>query len=1050
MAAPELDGFRLLEPIAQGGLSTVWRARHASGFSAAVKLLRQFGTADESDRFANEIRAAAGLSHPGIVRVLDLGRSDSEFVLPTGLKVRRGTPWLAMEYVGGGTLTAAHVRDWDALAFVARSLLEALAHAHSRGVVHRDLKPPNLLLVDGRRLDAGLKLTDFGIAWTRADSPETGPTGTLDYMAPEQIEVLVRRYGPWTDLYGLGCLLFELASGAPPFRDEPTRPLAMGHLLAPVPPLQARFPCPPAFERWLARTLAKEPHDRFRTAPEAYEALFGEPPRVVAHHARGAATGGQRLFGLREIPLVGRESARDQLRAALADAADGPVSVVVRGPEGVGRSRLLRWLHEEVTERGCAESFLVRATEARDDVRAALLAKTNATGLDDDALREQLEWWAGEDVDAELRRELGQVLAPPTGRRVDAADRVGAVARWLAALARRRRIVWVVDDAPLVPEAVAVARALCSDPSRPSALIVLAASDAAPADGADLDLGAAVTALRLPALSREERLVLLQRALTVDPVLAARIDDETGGHLLTAIELLRDQVERGWLVPGPEGLRLAPGREVVVPADRFAPFTSRLERVVGGDDARGEQLELAVALGEEVSLAAWDAVGGADAADVRRGLLDALLSARLAEPAPNGFRFAHPVARSAALRLAALHGRFKSAHRACLLWAQATGASAERVARHLVALEEWALAVEPLLEATRERLDRDGPGAAQGLLRTAEQALERAAVPATDRRAVRARVLAAELVADQGQPQLALQSLELLLPVLTGPRVRAERWSALVVKGECLALTGQYDEALELLAEVESASGQDPLLDDALRIRVRDAATHLCLRLGRYKEAAHWATRSEELLARHGMEGLRGLNLLRHAGIAVRRDDPAAARELLARAEPLLERYGSLQQRAILANEKAALIQRLGSAADAEPLFERAIELSRAAGYRPVWAAINLATCKVERDRIDEAESIVQESGAAALPADSGPATAAALVLAVCHARRARWAAFDRALDKAEVGLLARAEPDNAALLERAAAEVESQGQVSRGQRCRKLAAAQRTRVAGT
>jgi tetratricopeptide (TPR) repeat protein len=1048
VASLELDGFRLLEPIAQGGLSTVWRARHTGGSPAAVKILRQFGTPDEADRFRNEIRAVAGMSHPGIVRVLDLGHAATEFVLPTGLKVRKGTPWLAMEYVGGGTITPDHVKDWDTLAFVARALLESLGHANARGVIHRDLKPQNLLLVDSRDARAGVKLTDFGIAWTRADSPETGPTGTLDYMAPEQIEVLARRYGPWTDLYGLGCLLYELATGHLPFRDEPNRPLAMAHLLSPVPPLVPRFPCPPAFGAWLERTLAKEPHERFRNAAEALEALFGEPPRRTVDVQRASSAGaGLRLFGLRDIPLVGREAERAKLHDTLDASLEGPTVVSLGGPEGVGRSRLLRWFAEETSELGVATTFQVRPVDAGSTVTAAIRAATEATGLGGDELREQLDWWAGEEVDAEVRRELVQVLEPPPERRVDGAARATGAARWLAAVARRHRIVWAVDDAPQCPEAVLVAELLLADPSRPPVSIVLSVSDNDPVldDSPLARLLGSAESIRLQPLSREQRLVVLQRALALEAGFASRIDDETGGHLLTAIELLRDHVDRGWIVPGRGGLRLAPGREVVVPGDRLAPFVSRLERAVGGDDEAGVQLELAAALGEDVSLGAWEAVGGSRHTEIRRTLLNALLSARLAERTTTGFRFAHPMARNAVLRQARLHGRFKEAHRTCLLWAQVTGASAERVARHLVELEEWPQAVEPLLEATQTRLEQDGPGSAQALLRTLELAIERARLKPSDRRVVRAKVVEATLLADQGRAAAAIEVLDQLAPSLNGRDAHAEKWAADVVRGECLALTGQLDEAFELFRAVES----EPQLEDGLRIRVRDALTRLALRLGRNREAAMWATRSEELLERHGMEGLRGLNLLRHAGIANRRDDLAQARELLARAEPLLERYGSLQQRAILANEKAALIHRTGSAEEAEPLFERAIELSRAAGYRPVWASINLAVCKLDRRRIDEAETIVQESGALELPTESGPVTAASLVLAVCHAQRGRWAAFDRSLDKAEVGLLAHAEPDNAALLERAALVVETQGQVSRGQRCRRLAEAQRQRMAG-
>ncbi len=277
-----LGPFELQECIGKGGMGVVFKAVHQRlGVPVAVKLLLARGARAKRFRsaFKNEVRLAAGLDHPGIVRLLDYGE------VPDGVEAYpKGAPYLVMELVPGASLRAwLGQLEWFEVDTILTGLLEALAHAHARGVIHRDLKPRNVLL---KRGPAGIqsKLLDFGLAHAleRRPSDESKGffAGTPAYMAPEQFAADWRDFGPWTDLYSLGCLAYALVSGAPPF--PKTRSLAAGaaaHLLTDPPPLRPIVAVPRGFAEWIGCLLRKEPGDRFERAADAALALskLGEP-----------------------------------------------------------------------------------------------------------------------------------------------------------------------------------------------------------------------------------------------------------------------------------------------------------------------------------------------------------------------------------------------------------------------------------------------------------------------------------------------------------------------------------------------------------------------------------------------------------------------------------------------------------------------------------------------------------------------------------------------------------------------------------------------------
>lgn len=253
--------FSLIEEVGSGGMAVVYRGHdHHLDRPVAIKVLREeLSSALEVARFQREIGVTAKLVHPGIVALFDSGESD-------------GRLYYVMPYVSGDTLRARLAREHrlapkDA-ASIGADVAEALAYAHGAGIVHRDIKPENVFLVEQRAA-----LADFGIARAAAQRGNAhGHTvagmvvGTVSYMSPEQIEGREDIDGR-SDLYGLGCMLYELLTGAPPFVGGELVVLSR-HLTAVPAPIAAEMGVPPPLEEIVLRLLAKDREDRFATAAE--------------------------------------------------------------------------------------------------------------------------------------------------------------------------------------------------------------------------------------------------------------------------------------------------------------------------------------------------------------------------------------------------------------------------------------------------------------------------------------------------------------------------------------------------------------------------------------------------------------------------------------------------------------------------------------------------------------------------------------------------------------------------------------------------------------
>jgi eukaryotic-like serine/threonine-protein kinase len=251
--------YRIMRKLGSGGMANVYLAEDQElGRRVAIKILNDRHAGDEQfvERFRREAKNAAGLSHPNIVSIYDRGEAE-------------GTYYIAMEYLDGRSLKELILTRGPAPVSVAvdyaRQMLSALRFAHRNGIVHRDIKPHNVL-VDA---EGHLKVTDFGIARAGASqmTEEGSIIGTAQYLSPEQARGTT--VDQTSDLYSLGIVLYEMLTGQVPFTGDSPVEIAMKHLSATPPPLRAKRPdIPESLELVVMRALAKDPGQRYQSAEE--------------------------------------------------------------------------------------------------------------------------------------------------------------------------------------------------------------------------------------------------------------------------------------------------------------------------------------------------------------------------------------------------------------------------------------------------------------------------------------------------------------------------------------------------------------------------------------------------------------------------------------------------------------------------------------------------------------------------------------------------------------------------------------------------------------
>ena len=470
-----LGGYRVEQRLGRGGMGLVFLAEHERlGRKAALKLLIPELARDESfrERFVHESRLIAAIEHPNIIPIYDADEVD-------------GLLFVAMRYVEGHDLKALIARDGPLPAErtleIVGSAGAALDAAHARELVHRDVKPANILLDEpsGR-----IFLTDFGIA-KHAKSPDTEAgtfIGTVGYTPPEQIEG--RAISPATDVYALGCVLYECLAGAPPFDKETDVAVVFAHLTDPPPAVTAkRSDLPVALDAVVAIALAKSEAQRYQTCGELLaatrDALKGATvivsPRTETAPAFALPASPPRAavrtnLPTPDSPLVGRAQEVDEA-VALLRRADVRL-LTFTGPGGTGKTRLAVEVGASVAEE-YAHGVVFVALAAINDPALVVASVAEAVGVE--------ERGAGEDalfeaLCAELRGEQLLLILDNFEHLLPAAPRVAellAAVPSLEILVTSRAALRLrnEEEYPIRPLAL-------PDPAAPLDLDALAASPA--------------------------------------------------------------------------------------------------------------------------------------------------------------------------------------------------------------------------------------------------------------------------------------------------------------------------------------------------------------------------------------------------------------------------------------------------------------------------------------------------------------------------------------------------------------------------------------------
>jgi len=1107
-------------------MGEVWAGVHRQlGVPVAIKFLTAAGLreADFVRAFRTEVRAIAALDHPAIVTTYDFGEVGDDTATATAGRIPAGSPWLAMERVGGGTLAPLVGRlTWPEVRSVLSGLLDALAHAHARSVVHRDLKPGNVLVLDEELANQPLsvKLTDFGLAQAvdeRGDVDVPFAGGTPSYMAPEQFEARWRDTGPWSDLYALGALAWALVTGTPPFgRGADAR---RQHLHRTPPPLRPTCHVPAGLEPWLRRLLEKEPARRFRRAADARFAFAALGPATIAPRAvpvgpqaevdtlvlspgpevgqlaevptltldeeadaavhlplgaaatecvplsptwrgPGASTPpspmGLGLFGLRPVPLVDRLTERDALWSSLVRTAHtgSAHAVVLRGAPGVGKTRLARWLSERAHETGAAIAMWGhhRAVAGPDQGLGAMLRSyLRCHGLDRPRIHDRIaalyraqgvehrdEWHAltevlapaGEDVSAEVR------FGTPTERYV-------TVRRLLQRVCSERPVVIVLDDAQYGLDALHFADYLLGyRPRGPlPILLVLTLDDHALAG--QLDAATSVeellardrcVSLALGPLPPAHRPALIRGILGLEPELASRVDAQTRGNPLFAVELVGDWVQEGLLAPSPEGIRAR--RPLELPADVDAMWDQRVDRFVSHLTA-GETraLELAAVLGVDVDREEWvNACARAELAVPSDDLVRQLLHRGLAVSRPSGHRgwsFAHLSLQEAVVRRARAGGRLSVWH---TLVAQLLEDSvrrlptwplglAERVGRHWLGAGRPVSALSHLLDGIQERRQVGDYAGALRLVDAYEEALRTGSVPDDDPRWGLGWVQRYEIAYRQGAHRDGERWLE-----VTRQEAKRHGWHDLLRRtryheAHTLRVEGDYDRAMRQLQQVEKDAAKAG--DRELMARCRREAGETLLESGDVAGGEHWL---RQALAEYRSLGddVGCAETWRRLGDALKeRGNYDEARDLLRQAEQQLAAVGHRYGTAAAMNSRGEVARAMGDLRTAAQLYRRSRGLFKAIGsHLWIFPEYNGALVHIERGELERAQPILQLSLRRFEDAKHQPAVAHAhLALAACEAHRGRWDRWDAHVHDARVvlGRTGYADEDTARMAFRAA-----------------------------
>ncbi|MFN7972934.1 MAG: tetratricopeptide repeat protein [Acidobacteriota bacterium] len=973
-----LGPYRLLETLGEGGMGTVYRAAHAeTGAVVALKRVRM-GDAGMLLGIRREISALARLSHPGIVRIVDHGAHD-------------GDPWYAMELASGTPLRAhidgdgtrveteepstvadpyrgegqlptlvldlhdtgasrepprAERRPCDlawVIGFVVR-LCAPLRYLHGEGIVHRDLTPRNILVRDDGTpllIDFGLAAASHGPEGRDVLSVDDQVAGTVLYMAPEQSrgEPVDAR----ADLYALGCILYELLTGSPPFRGAIADVFRQHQIVEPLPP-SVHVPGVPAdLDRLVLRLLAKDPRDRPGYADDVARTLVGGAP----------GKGGSGAFR----PYVYRPAlaGRTHELARLSDAVDEVVrgrggALVVHGESGAGKTRLLLETARIAIQRGAL----------------VLSGGCHAGGGPLHGLREVLET-VGDRCRARGAAEIERILGPyaaalglyepslpsPGGQRAEAADLppeegrehvLYGVTEVLRRVASAIPVTVAIDDAQWADELTIdaldrLARAIAGG----SLPILLLTSLRSEDTGELLDRmrSGGAGALAVGRLDPEDVAQIVRDMLALPRApeeLARSLSEHTEGNPLFVAEYVRSAMETGMVTRDREGRWIVPGAHGTAPGLTYEalplPRTMRELLAVRVDALSREARDLVEAAAVAGRVAPFPLLSGIAAIDGEAFRLawDELRRRHVVEEHDGASRFIHDKIREIA------YDGTDPARRAFLHGAAAgvlESSPAEEAPLHLASIARHWHRAGALHRARARYLDAARAAAARYAHEEAERLYREClalhdtpcAASVAARRELGERILLVRGRVDDAREELAAALAD--ARATADMAALADGLRALGVlhhqRGEMADATAAYDEALA----VARAAGER-----LLEGRILGALGAVHQDQGRMGEAAALfdtsIRRHEELGSQRGHAAMIG----KLGGLYqnLRRFDEAArlCREALAIARQVGDRY---QEGRMLGN-LAILAMDAGHFDDARAAFEDALAVMRAAGDR--------------------------------------------------------------------------------------------------------------------
>lgn len=1017
--------FDLIDPIGQGSTGVVWRARHREqGVEVAIKILRP-GHRRVASAFRNEVRAAARLDHPNIVMLFEQGHlSERDAAGSEGLLTPE-SPFLAMELCTGGTMADRKTRaTWPLLRRHLSDILQALAHAHSRGVIHRDLKPGNALL-QGRDALAQVKLSDFGIAHalvsqsTEVDARHERLSGTLQYMAPEQLSGQWRDEGPWTDLYALGVMTYEAVGGRSPWRAN-NRAEVLAALLKAAPPVRPRMPVPDGLQAWLDRLLSKRPVDRYQSAAAALAHLqqMGEavvwdstsPTRSPASSStvsvfsapalptnppqrslslQGVGLG---LYGLRPARLAGRAREKKRAWSELVAAVETrrPRVVLLRGPMGVGTSKLAKWLGENAhATLGASTMSATHSPIAgpSDGLPAMLGRYLQCTALPPERQRLRcariVTDFPLEDDSALDAASLATLIAPSNAadRKLAISAQDHGVRRTLLRLSSVQPLVILIDNAQWAHNALRVAQQLleAGEANMPLLLLLLVDDEALGTGSAEdkqlaaLEVDSRVVTLQLGDISADAHRGLVEDLLGLEPALMEQVCTATSGDALFASALLRHWVRTDALETRSTGFALRsqaqrlPGSLHELWDEQLGTLANELDDT----DAASlrSSLEIAAALGESVHDNEWRSACARANIPVSDKLVDALTELGIASTTHLGWRFRHGIMREHLQSQAQAGGRLPAQHRACAAALEVLSRDSDavqgRIGEHLLEAQAFELSHEPLLRGAIEARERSDWAESHRLFDLLDRALEASGAESVER-AIEAQMERVPCYVSQGHIERALELTHNgIAQAVAGKWTDLEALARMAHASIAFAQSDLQEASIQLQRALGLLGDSKPLLKLSAHTRLGS----LCMWKRELTDAsAHFAAAQAIIaddpayVSEHG-QTLRGMSHVAHC-----HGDFGTATRLMLEARICFETQGNRFATARCINDLGELRRHQGQLDEAEVYYREALELFESLGAADASTAqCNLGYLLIARTRYAEARELLEELVTSAL-----------------------------------------------------------------------------------